>query len=146
MEKDTKGFWNLVVGPVEPGLYSYAFQIDKVQFADLRNHLLKPYRGAHESLLEVSGARPQVWQQQPVPHGKARPSEAKLDNTEAYGTLNMGAGFAFFVSADDAEKTAVIARECGIDAWVSGAVETGPKQVIIEPIGVTYRAHDLKLR
>ena len=73
MEKDTKGFWNLVVGPVEPGLYSYAFQIDKVQFADLRNHLLKPYRGAHESLLEVSGARPQVWQQQPVPHGKARP-------------------------------------------------------------------------
>jgi phosphoribosylformylglycinamidine cyclo-ligase len=73
-------------------------------------------------------------------------TEAKLDHTEAYGTLNMGAGFAFFVSAAQAEKTVAIARECGIDAWVAGAVEAGPKQVIIEPIGVTYGAEDLKLR
>ena len=73
-------------------------------------------------------------------------TEAKLDNAEAYGTLNMGAGFAFFVSADQAGKTVAIARECGIDAWVAGEVEAGPKQVIIEPIGVTYSAEDLKLR
>jgi phosphoribosylformylglycinamidine cyclo-ligase len=72
--------------------------------------------------------------------------EAKLDNTEAYGTLNMGAGFALFVEAKDAEKTAEIARACGIDAWVAGAVEAGPKQVIIEPIAVTYSSDDLKLR
>lgn len=73
-------------------------------------------------------------------------AETKLDNAEAYGTLNMGAGFAFFVSAAQAEKTVAIARECGIVSWVAGAVEAGPKQVIIEPIGVTYRAEDLKLR
>ena len=73
-------------------------------------------------------------------------TEAKLENAEAYGTLNMGAGFAFFVSATQAKKTVAIARECGIDAWVAGAVEAGPKQVIIEPIGVTYSADDLKLR
>ena len=73
-------------------------------------------------------------------------TETKLDNAEAYGTLNMGAGFAFFVSAAQAEKTVAIARECGIDAWVAGAVEAGPKQVIIETIGVTYSAEDLKLR
>ena len=73
-------------------------------------------------------------------------TEAKLDNAEAYGTLNMGAGFAFFVSASLAEKTVAIARECGIDAWVAGTVEVGPKQVIIEPIGVTYGSEDLKLR
>ena len=72
--------------------------------------------------------------------------EAKLDNAEAYGTLNMGAGFAFFVAADDAEKTVAIARERGIEAWVAGAVEAGPKRVIIEPIGVSYGADDLKLR
>ena len=72
--------------------------------------------------------------------------EAKLDNAEAYGTLNMGAGFAFFVTADQAEKTVAIAKECGIEAWVAGTVETGPKQVVIEPIGVTYGADDLKLR
>ncbi len=73
-------------------------------------------------------------------------TETKLDNAEAYGTLNMGAGFAFFVAAEQAEKTVAIARECGINAWVAGAVEAGPKQVIIEPIGVTYSAEDLKLR
>ena len=72
--------------------------------------------------------------------------EAKLDNAEAYGTLNMGAGFAFFVTADQAEKTVAIAKQCGIEAWVAGTVETGPKQVLIEPIGVTYGAEDLKLR
>jgi phosphoribosylformylglycinamidine cyclo-ligase len=72
--------------------------------------------------------------------------EAKLDNAEAYGTLNMGAGFALFVDANNAEKTAQIARDCGVEAWVAGAVEAGPKQVIIEPISVTYSADDLKLR
>jgi phosphoribosylformylglycinamidine cyclo-ligase len=72
--------------------------------------------------------------------------EAKLDNTEAYGTLNMGAGFALFVDAKDAERTAQVARTCGIEAWVAGVAEKGPKQAIIEPIGVTYSADDLKLR
>ena len=73
-------------------------------------------------------------------------TETKLDNADAYGTLNMGAGFAFFVSAGQAAKTAAIARECGIEAWVAGVVEAGPKRVLIEPIGVTYSAEDLKLR
>ena len=72
--------------------------------------------------------------------------EAKLDNAEAYGTLNMGAGFAFFVAADQAEKTVAIAKLCGIEAWVAGSVEAGPKQVVTEPIGVTYGSEDLKLR
>ncbi len=72
--------------------------------------------------------------------------EAKLDNAEAYGTLNMGAGFAFFVAADQAEKTVAIAKKCGIEAWVAGSVEAGPKQVVIEPIDVTYGSEDLKLR
>ena len=73
-------------------------------------------------------------------------TETKLDNADAYGTLNMGAGFAFFVSAGQAAKAAAIARECGIEAWVAGVVEAGPKRVLIEPIGVTYSAEDLKLR
>ncbi len=73
-------------------------------------------------------------------------TETKLDNAEAYGTLNMGAGFAFYVAAEQAEKTVAIVRESGIEAWVAGSVEAGPKQVIIEPIGVTYSAEDLKLR
>jgi phosphoribosylformylglycinamidine cyclo-ligase len=72
--------------------------------------------------------------------------EAKLDDTEAYGTLNMGAGFALFVDAKDAEQTAHIAHKCGVEAWVAGRVEAGPKQVVIESISVTYSTDDLKLR
>ncbi len=72
--------------------------------------------------------------------------EAKLDNAEAYGTLNMGAGFAFFVKPEQAAQTVAVAKACGIEAWVAGSVEVGPKQVIIEPIEVTYGTDDLKLR
>ncbi len=72
--------------------------------------------------------------------------EAKLDHTEAYGTLNMGAGFALFVDAKDAAQAAHIAHTRGIEAWVAGSIEAGPKRAIIEPIGVTYTAEALKLR
>lgn len=71
---------------------------------------------------------------------------ARLDDAEAYGTLNMGAGFALFVAAGDAERTAEVARAAGIEAWVAGAVEAGPKRLLIEPSGVQYGDDALQLR
>ena len=71
---------------------------------------------------------------------------AHHDDREAYSTLNMGAGFALFVQADDAERTVAIARAHGVEAIVAGRVERGPKQVIIEPINVTFGDDDLQLR
>ena len=72
--------------------------------------------------------------------------QAAMDNAEAYGTLNMGAGFALFVHGDDAERTVATARAQGIEAWVAGRVEAGPKQLFIEPIGVHWGADELQLR
>ncbi|MBA4218833.1 MAG: phosphoribosylformylglycinamidine cyclo-ligase [Proteobacteria bacterium] len=72
--------------------------------------------------------------------------QAGQDDREAYSTLNMGAGFAIFVKADDAERTAQIARDCGIEAWVAGTVEAGEKQLLIEPLGVRFSEDDLHLR
>jgi phosphoribosylformylglycinamidine cyclo-ligase len=72
--------------------------------------------------------------------------QAGHDAREAYSTLNMGAGFALFVAAADAERTAEVARAQGIEAWVAGSVETGPKQLTIEPIGVRFGDDDLQLR
>ena len=40
--------------------------------------------------------------------------QARQDDAEAYGTLNMGAGFALFVAAADAERTVAVAREHGV--------------------------------
>lgn len=68
------------------------------------------------------------------------------DAEEAYGTLNMGAGFALFVPAADAQRTVDVAKACGVDAWAAGAVEAGPKQLLIEPIGVTFGSDALALR
>jgi phosphoribosylformylglycinamidine cyclo-ligase len=72
--------------------------------------------------------------------------QAAMGDAEAYGTLNMGAGFALFVHGDDAERTVATARAQGIEAWVAGRVEAGPKQLFIEPIGVHWGADELLLR
>jgi phosphoribosylformylglycinamidine cyclo-ligase len=58
----------------------------------------------------------------------------------------MGAGFAYFVGAHEAQRTVEVARSCGIDAWVAGTVENGPKQLLVEPKGLRYSAEDLQLR
>ncbi|NBQ90496.1 MAG: phosphoribosylformylglycinamidine cyclo-ligase [Betaproteobacteria bacterium] len=71
---------------------------------------------------------------------------ADLDDHEAYSTLNMGAGFAYFVAPDEAQRTVETAQACGVAAWVGGTVEAGPKQLLIEPLGLRYSADDLQLR
>jgi len=73
-------------------------------------------------------------------------THAQQDDREAYSTLNMGAGFALFVKAEDASRTVEIAQSLGVAALVAGQVEAGPKQVVIEPIGVTFGNDDLQLR
>ena len=71
---------------------------------------------------------------------------ARQDDREAYGTLNMGAGFALFLAAGDAERAVQIAQGLGIGARVAGAVEAGDKQVLIEPLGIRFGNDDLQLR
>ncbi len=68
------------------------------------------------------------------------------DAHEAYGTLNMGAGFALYLAAGDAQRAVEVSRAQGIDAWVAGVVEAGPKRVVIEPVGVTFEGAELQLR
>jgi phosphoribosylformylglycinamidine cyclo-ligase len=72
--------------------------------------------------------------------------EALLSERDAYGTFNMGAGFALFVAGEDAERTVGVARKSGLDAWVAGSVESGPKRLVIEPLGLEYDGSELGLR
>jgi phosphoribosylformylglycinamidine cyclo-ligase len=72
--------------------------------------------------------------------------QARLDPAEAYGTFNMGAGFALFVPARDAARAVQVARTLGIQAWDAGRVETGPKRLVIEPLAIGYGADALALR
>jgi phosphoribosylformylglycinamidine cyclo-ligase len=72
--------------------------------------------------------------------------QARLDDRQAYSTLNMGAGFALFVAARDAARVVEIAQGQGIGARVAGAVHPGPKQLTIEPLNLRFDADDLQLR
>jgi phosphoribosylformylglycinamidine cyclo-ligase len=72
--------------------------------------------------------------------------ETGNDAREAYGNLNMGAGFALFVANQDAEITRKIACDLGVPAIVAGRVATGAKQVVIEPLGITFCGDDLHVR
>ena len=69
-----------------------------------------------------------------------------LDATQAYGTFNMGAGFAVFTAAGAGDAAAAAAGAAGHRAIVAGRVEEGPRQVVLEPLGVTYPSADLELR
>jgi phosphoribosylformylglycinamidine cyclo-ligase len=70
---------------------------------------------------------------------------AGLDAPAAYSTLNMGAGFAVYCQAGHGVHVVRIARELGLDALLAGAVEEGPRQVILEPVDVTFASDQLAL-
>ena len=72
--------------------------------------------------------------------------EALLSDRDAYGTFNMGAGFALFVAAEDAPQVVAVANKLGIDALIAGNVEAGPKRLLIEPLGLAYEGSELGLR
>lgn len=71
---------------------------------------------------------------------------AGLSDHDAYATFNMGAGFALFVAAGDAQRAASTSRAAGVDAWVAGVVEAGEKRLSIEPLGLVYEGAALELR
>ncbi len=71
---------------------------------------------------------------------------AQQDDHEAYGTLNMGAGFALFVGAEEAQRCVEIAQSQGIAAMVAGRIEAGRKQLIVEPLGIEWGDDALQLR
>jgi phosphoribosylformylglycinamidine cyclo-ligase len=71
---------------------------------------------------------------------------ARQDDREAYGTLNMGAGFALFVPAEQAQHTLEVARAQGVAATLAGVVEAGTKALDIEPLGLRFDADELQLR
>lgn len=68
------------------------------------------------------------------------------DDREMHGNFNMGAGYAIYVPAGDAETVVRIAAEQGLTAWNAGVVESGPKQVIIEPLKITFAGDSLEVR
>jgi len=69
-----------------------------------------------------------------------------VNDMEAYGNLNMGAGFALYVSEADTETVLEVARKLGLGALVAGHIEAGDKKVVIKPKGLEFTAETLAVR
>jgi phosphoribosylformylglycinamidine cyclo-ligase len=72
-------------------------------------------------------------------------AEAGLDAHAAYSTFNMGAGYALYCRAGEGAKIVATAARLGLEAIVSGRVEDGPRQVVLEPLGVCFAGEQFDL-
>ncbi len=72
-------------------------------------------------------------------------AQAELDAAAAHSTLNMGAGFAVYCRPEGGARVVATAQELGLGALLAGTVEEGPRQVILEPVGVTFAGEQLAL-
>lgn len=72
--------------------------------------------------------------------------QGKLDDKEAYGNLNMGAGFAIFVPEKDVPQVLKLAETHNIKVYNTGVVEAGDKKVIIEPKNIIFKKQSLQVR
>src|SRR3989344_985856 len=62
-----------------------------------------------------------------------------VDDAEAYGNFNMGAGFALYVSETDADAVLEVAASHKLGALRAGYIErSGEKKVVIKPKGLEY--------
>ena len=70
MNKEDKGIWSITVGPIEPGIHRYNFDIGGERFVDSHNHNIAfEWRSNSLSLIEVPGVHPAHYAERPVPHG-----------------------------------------------------------------------------
>jgi len=85
---------------------------------------------------------------EPQPVFKIIQQYGPVSDEEAYGNLNMGAGFALYVPAKDVAKVLAVAKQNNIGALVAGHIEKRGerKKVIIEPKGIIFESESLNLR
>lgn len=69
-----------------------------------------------------------------------------VDDAEAYGNFNMGAGFALYISEADADAVLEVATSHKLGALRAGHIERGEKKVVIKPKGLEYSGATLSVR
>ncbi|HTX12335.1 MAG TPA: AIR synthase related protein [Solirubrobacteraceae bacterium] len=72
-------------------------------------------------------------------------AQAGMSPPAAYSTFNMGCGFAVYCAAGSGPEVVSIASSLGLSAGVAGAVEEGPRRVLLEPVGVVFESGDMDL-
>jgi len=68
---DANGAWSVTLGPLEPEIYSYGFNVDGMTVNDQRTSYVKP-SSSYTSQVVVPGDGPRFYDPRPVPHGEVR--------------------------------------------------------------------------
>jgi phosphoribosylformylglycinamidine cyclo-ligase len=73
-----------------------------------------------------------------------------VDDAEAYGNLNMGAGFALYMPEADVDKALEVVKSAGpsmpFAAFRAGHIESGEKKVVIRPKALEFHGSTLAVR
>lgn len=69
MKRGDDGIWSVTLGPVDPQIYSYNYEIDGVSVIDPHNPRVKLWDGGAASLVEVPGSEPTAYDWIARPHG-----------------------------------------------------------------------------
>lgn len=69
-----------------------------------------------------------------------------IDDKEAYGNFNMGAGFALYVPEADIDTVVGVAASHKMGAFSAGHIERGKKKVVILPKSLEYSSVTLNVR
>jgi enterochelin esterase-like enzyme len=77
LTKDDAGVWSVTLGPFEPSIYIYSFNVDGMAIADPVNPRMKLRASTSASLLEVKKTTPDFWEARDVPHGTVEINWAK---------------------------------------------------------------------
>jgi phosphoribosylformylglycinamidine cyclo-ligase len=76
---------------------------------------------------------------------------ASMDDADAYGTFNMGAGFAVIVPEENISHVVEVIRQkptvvAPYGYTIAGRVEKGEKKVVLRPLGIEFAADTLNIR
>jgi phosphoribosylformylglycinamidine cyclo-ligase len=73
-------------------------------------------------------------------------AQAGMSSEEAYGTFNMGVGFALYLPKRAAADAILAAKSSGFELVYAGHAEKGPRQVVLQPLGITFEGESLRIR
>ena len=126
----------------------YARLVRELLAADLPLHYLSHITG--HGLLKLMRPRREltyrIGKLPPVPEVLSfLADQAGMPPAEAYSTLNMGCGFAVYCAAGAGERVVARASELGLAAHVAGAVEEGPRRVVLSEVDVVFESQDMDL-
>jgi enterochelin esterase-like enzyme len=69
LSKDERGVWSVTLGPFEPSIYIYSFNVDGMAIPDPVNPRIKLRARTSASMVEIQDDTPAFWEPRDVPHG-----------------------------------------------------------------------------